>query len=51
MKELRANPITHDIKITFHSPHEVLLQCNNYMHMEIEEDKDGAIDGERERWR
>lgn len=48
MKELHANPITHDIKITFHSPLEVLPQRINYMHMEIEEDKHGMIDSERE---
>lgn len=51
MKELRVNPILHDIKITFRSPYEVLPQRINYRHMEIEENKHGAIGSERERWR
>ena len=48
MKEMHVNTISHDIKITFRSPHKVLPQCINYRHMEIEEDKHGVIGSERE---
>ena len=39
MEELCANPVLHDIKITFCFTHEVLPQCINYRFMAIEEEK------------
>ena len=39
MEELCVDPILHDIKITFRSPHEVLHERINYRYMAIEKDK------------
>ena len=39
MEELHVNPVLHDIKITFRSPHEILHQHINYRYMVIEKDK------------
>ena len=39
MKELCANPIVHNIQITYRIPHEVLKHRINYKYMAIEADK------------
>ena len=39
MKELCANPVVHNIQITYRMPHEVLKNRINYKYMVIETDK------------
>nr|XP_023897457.1 uncharacterized protein LOC112009355 [Quercus suber]XP_023918595.1 uncharacterized protein LOC112030141 [Quercus suber] len=39
MEKLHVNPVLHDIKINFRSPHEIFHQHINYRYMVMEEDK------------